>query len=182
MSQPLTREQIKTALTVQGGQIVWATRSADFYEASFSSAYDPEGAARQWNKNSAGKIPAWRFDKVRSDFTCTALLRQLSLKAACAALGLDYEPQNLAVTQAQQEKRQETAQSVVLRCVELADGVPVWKVRTRVSHPKTSQSVLDDFNARYAGKQIKPRKGAYKISYNQVSEAQLRAWLKEKKE
>lgn len=182
MTAPLTREQIKTALTVQGGQIVWAARTADFYQASFSSAYDPEGAARQWNKTSAGKPPAWRFDKIKADFTCTALLRQLSLKAACSALGLDYEPQNLAVTQAQQEKRQETAQSVVLRCVKLADGVPVWKSRTKASHPKTSQSVLDDFNTRYAGKQIKPRKGVYKISYNQVSEAQLRAWLKEQKE
>ena len=180
MTLPLTQEQIKTALTVQGGRIVWATRTADFYASSFSKAYDPEGAARHWNKNSAGKAPAWRYDKIKADFTCTALLRQVSLKAACAALGVSYEQQTLTVAQEQKDKREDTARDVVLRCVELSGGVPVWRTRTRTSHPKTSQSVLDDFNSRYAGKQVKPRKGVYKISYNQVSEAQLRAWLEEK--
>ena len=180
MTAPLTQEQIKTALTVQGGRIVWAARTADFYASSFSKAYDPEGAARHWNKNSAGKAPAWRYDKIKADFTCTALLRQVSLKAACAALGVSYEQQTLTVAQEQKDKREDTARDVVLRCVELSGGVPVWRTRTRTSHPKTSQSVLDDFNSRYAGKQVKPRKGVYKISYNQVSEAQLRAWLEEK--
>ena len=179
MTLPLTREQIKTALTIQGGQIVWATRTADFYAASFSSAYDPDGAARHWNKTSAGKSPAWRFDKILSDFTCTALLRQLSLKAACLALGADHDAQRLLVIQDQQAKKEAAAQDVVMRSVELVNGDPRWKVRTKHTHPKTEQSVLDDFNARYAGRQIKPRKGMYKISYNQVSEAQLRAWLKE---
>jgi hypothetical protein len=180
MTLPLTQEQIKTALTVQGGRIVWAARTADFYASSFSNAYDPEGAARHWNKNSAGKAPAWRYDKIKADFTCTAMLRQVSLKAACAALGISYEKQTLTVAQEQKDKREDTARDVVLRCVELSGGVPVWRTRTRDSHPKTSQSVLDDFNSRYAGKQVKPRKGIYKISYNQVSEAQLRAWLEEK--
>jgi hypothetical protein len=180
MTLPLTHEQIKTALTVQGGRIVWAARTPDFYASSFSNAYDPEGAARQWNKTSAGKAPAWRYDKIKGDFTCTAMLRQLSLKAACIALGIGYEQQNLTVTQEQKDKREDTARDVVLRCVELSGGVPVWRTRTRDSHPKTSQSVLDDFNTRYAGKQVRPRKGFYKISYNQVSEAQLRAWLEEK--
>lgn len=180
MTLPLTQEQIKTALTVQGGRIVWAARTADFYASSFSKAYDPEGAARHWNKNSAGKPPAWRYDKLKADFTCTAMLRQLSLKAACVALGVSYEKQNLLTAQEQQDKREDTAKGVVLRCVELSGGVPVWRTRTRDSHPKTSQSVLDDFNSRYAGKQVKPRKGIFKISYNQVSEAQLRAWLEEK--
>lgn len=179
MTAPLTQEQIKTALTVQGGRIVWAERTPDFYASSFSKAYDPEGAARHWNKNSAGKAPAWRFDKIKADFTCTAMLRQLSLKAACAALGIGYDQQTLTVAQEQKDKRDDTAKSTVLRCVELSNGVPVWRTRTRDSHPKTSQSVLDDFNSRYAGKQVKPRKGLYKISYNQVSEAQLRAWLEE---
>lgn len=180
MTLPLTQEQIKTALTVQGGRIVWAARTADFYASSFSKAYDPEGAARYWNKNSAGKAPAWRYDKIKADFTCTAMLRQVSLKAACAALCVSYEQQTLTVTQEQQDKREDTAKGVVLRCVELSGGAPVWRARTRDSHPKTSQSVLDDFNSRYAGKQVRPRKGLYKISYNQVSEAQLRAWLEEK--
>jgi hypothetical protein len=180
LTAPLTQEQIKTALTMQGGRIVWAARTADFYASSFSKAYDPEGAARYWNKNSAGKAPAWRYDKIKADFTCTALLRQLSLKAACAALGISYEQQTLTVAQEQKDKREDTARDVVLRCVELSGGVPVWRTRTRDSHPKTSQSVLDDFNSRYAGKQVRPRKGVYKISYNQVSEAQLRAWLEEK--
>ena len=180
MTLPLTQEQIKTALTMQGGRIVWATRTADFYASSFSKAYDPEGAARHWNKTSAGKPPAWRFDKIKADFTCTAMLRQVSLKAACAALGISYEKQTLTVAQEQKDKREDTARDVVLRCVELSGGVPVWRTRTRDSHPKTSQSVLDDFNSRYAGKQVRPRKGVYKISYNQVSEAQLRAWLEEK--
>ena len=180
MTLPLTQEQIKTALTVQGGRIVWAARTADFYASSFSKAYDPEGAARYWNKNSAGKAPAWRYDKIKADFTCTAMLRQVSLKAACAALGISYEQQTLTVAQEQKDKREDTARDVVLRCVALVGGVPVWRTRTRTSHPKTSQSVLDDFNSRYAGKQVRPRKGIYKISYNQVSEAQLRAWLEEK--
>jgi hypothetical protein len=108
------------------------------------------------------------------------MLRQLSLKAACAALGLQYNAQQYLTAQALQDKREDTAKGVVLRCVELSGGVPVWRTRTRDSHPKTSQSVLDDFNSRYAGKQVKPRNGLYKISYNQVSEAQLRAWLEEK--
>jgi hypothetical protein len=174
----LTSEQIKSVLTVSKGRIVWAERTADFYETTFKNAYDPKSAAEGWNDKSAGNPPAWRFDQQRDDYTCTACLRNLTLRATCAALGVSYNKMRDAVTGIVDEKKEKAAKIAVQRSVVLVDGNPVWKVRTTADFPKTLTAKLDEFNAKYAGKQISPRSdGKYRIRFNSVTLEQMKEWL-----
>lgn len=175
----MTDDQIKAILTVKAGKIVWKERTADFYAASFSKAYDPDGAADHWNRTRAGNSPAWRSKD--GEPSCMAMLRPLSLRAACAALGLSYEEQKEAVREQEKRKNETAARNAVLRAVELKGGLLVWKIRTQVSHPSADPAALVAFNSRYAGKPIKSKGGLMKINYNTVPEKQVMAWVKEAK-
>jgi hypothetical protein len=174
----LTKEQIKSVLTVSRGRIVWAERTADFYEESFKNAYDPKSAAEGWNEKSAGNPPAWRFDKQRDDYTCTACLRNLTLLAACTALGVSYNKMRANVTDIVDDKRLKNAKIAVQRSVQLVDGNPVWKVRTPADFPKTLTAKLDEFNGKYANKPLKPRSdGKYRVRFHSVTLEQMKEWL-----
>lgn len=176
---PLTDEEIRLAFHVKAGQIVWQERSADFYRSHFARAYNPTGAANQWNKEQAGKPPVWRYDRQRDDFTCTAFLRVLTLRRACTVFGVDYETARASAADGHSQKRLEAAKTAVLRSVDVVNGVYVWRVRTEKTHPSASRQDLRDFNERYAGKPLRPRNGLYKVSYSKITEAQMKEFFSE---
>lgn len=175
-------EKLRAVLLVEDSKIVWAPRTPTFYAINFTRAYNPEGAAEEWNKTKAGKPPRWQYDAARGDFSAYAHKRLTSLKEVCEALGIDYLPQRHAVHAQVTAYNRNKAKIAAQRSVEIRDGNFVWARRTRKTHPKTDQLLLDEFNRDFAGKQIKPHKsnGMYRISFHYIPPAELLQWLQEK--
>lgn len=175
-------EKLRAVLTVQDGQIIWSSRTPDFYTGNFSRTYDAQGAADNWNATRAGKPPRWQYDTARGDFMAFAHLRQVSLKEVCAALGEHYPTQRVAVDKATKAYNRDKARRTAIQSIELKNGVPVWTVRTRKTHPKTNQILLDEFNRDFAGKPLRlhHKSGMYRIAFRLVTHEDLMQWLKEK--
>jgi hypothetical protein len=173
--------KLRAILTLDGDKIVWLPRTADFYANSFSRAYDPQGAADNWNSTRAGKAPAWRYDAARGDFMAQAHLRKVALKDLCELLGADYPAQRVAVDLAIKADSRERGKRTIVQSVEVKNGKVYWTRRTRKTHPRTDQLLLDEFNRKYAGKEVLPRKdGMYRIAFHYVTLPDLKAWLKAK--
>ncbi len=178
---PNIADKMRAVLTEQDGQIVWLPRTADFYANSFSRTYDADGAAENWNKTRAGKPPVWRYDAARGDFTAQAHLRRVGLKELCEVLGADYAVHRVAVDKAIKADSRERGRRTIIQSVEVKGGKVYWTRRTRKTHPRTDQLLLDEFNRKYAGQEIKPRaNGMYRIAFHYVTLPDLKAWLKEK--
>jgi type II secretory pathway component PulM len=113
---------------------------------------------------------------------CQAHKRKASLKEICAALGVDYPPQRIAVDKQVKDYNRTRAQKAIVVSVELKDGHPVWARRTRKTHPRTDQLILDEFNRDYAGKPLRlhHKSGMYRIAFRLVTHEELMQWLKEK--
>lgn len=174
--------KLREILTYADSKIVWLPRTPEFYAASFARAYDPYNAADEWNRTRAGGTPRWQYDAARGDFMCQAHKRKASLKEICAALGVDYPPQRIAVDKQVKDYNRTRARKAIVTAVELKDGHPVWARRTRKTHPRTDQLLLDEFNRDYAGKPLRlhHKSGMYRIAFRLVTHEELMQWLKEK--
>lgn len=174
----LTKEQIKAVFVIEDGQIVWKTRTADFYRQQFARAYDPENAAIKWNGRLAGKPPKWQFSKTLGDYACTACLTLVTLRQVVDALGVPHAALEDSVAHTVKSKKLERAKEAVRATVELIADKPHWKVRTTVNFPSVAAAKLVDFNTRYAGKPLSPRSdGLYRVRFHAVSLEQMKEWL-----
>ena len=177
---PLTEEQIRQLFVLKDGVILWAERSADFFAATFQDAYNPAGLAESWAETYAGTEPRWKKEGAHSDFACTALKQTVPLLTVCQALGANY-PNLRAVAVADEQKRQQArAKAAVRKAVSKTPAGYVWKKRTAENYPKTDAAALAEFNARHAGRAIRPRyEGKYKIGFHTVTSAEMADWLTE---
>lgn len=177
---PLTEEQIKELFVLKDGLIVWAERSADFCAATFPGIPDPVGLAESWAATYAGTEPSWKKEGAHTDFACTALRRTVTLHEACAALGADYAALRVAATARNDQRLRDRAKAAVLKAVSKKSSGYVWKKRTAANYPKTDAAELAEFNARHAGRAIRPRyEGKYKIGFHTVTSAEMADWLTE---
>lgn len=174
------RDKIRAVFEVEEGMPVWRERTADFYRQHFPRAFDPEGAAEAWNEERAGHSPRWQLSTSRDDYLCNAWQRQVSLKEVCEALALPYT--------ATREKIEMLVDALLLRkkkrlaliSIELKDGEPVWRKRTRQTHPRTDMTRLDEFNRDYAGKKPRLHEGSYYvICRHKIKRDDVIKWLKE---
>lgn len=177
---PLTEEQIKTLFVLKDGAVVWADRSADFCAATFPGVPDPAGLAESWAENYAGTEPRWKKEGTHSDFACTALKQTVPLLTVCTALGASYTNLRAAAVAYEQKRQQDRAKAAVLKAVSKKGSGYVWKKRTAENYPKTAPAELAEFNARHAGRAIRPRyEGNYKIGFHTVTSADMADWLTE---
>ena len=177
---PLTEEQIKELFVLKDGLIVWAERSAAFCAHTFQGAYNPAGLAESWAETYAGTEPRWKKVGSYTDFACTALKQAVTLLAVCTALGADYENLRAAAVAYEQKRQQDRAKAAVLKSVSKKGNGYVWKKRTAANYPKTDAAELAEFNARHAGRAIRPRyEGKYKIGFHTVTSAEMADWLTE---
>ena len=110
-----------------------------------------------------------------------AHLRKVALKDLCELLGADYPTQRVAVDLAIKADSRERGKRTIVQSVEVKNGKVYWTRRTRKTHPRTDQLLLDEFNRKYAGKEVLPRKdGMYRIAFHYVTLPDLKAWLKAK--
>lgn len=175
-----TREKIKAVFTVVDGVPVWQERTADFYRSNFPRAFDPDGAAEEWNAERAGKPPRWQYINARGDFVCNAWQRQVGLREVCETFSLPYLETYDRIVELVDAAVIKKAKKNVLACVELVNGEPVWKKRTRKTHPKTAMEKLDAFNSEYAGMKLRLRDGKYYLIRRlKVQREDLLKWLKE---
>jgi len=174
----LSPDLIREILAVSDRKILWKERTPEFYAAHFSRAYAPDGAAASWNRMQAGQRPTWVMTKSADDYTCNAMLTRVTLKAVCEALGAPYDAMRADVINAITKKSADATRQAVTRLVEW-DGINyVWKTRTAQTHPNADPRDLIEFNTRYAGKKLTPRKGLYRVSYRIATTAQMSAWLR----
>jgi hypothetical protein len=177
---PLTEEQIRQLFVLKDGLILWAERSADFCAATFQDAHNPAGLAESWAETYAGTEPRWKKEGSHTDFACTALKQTVPLLTVCQALGADYAALRAAAVADEQKRQQDRAKAAVLKAVSKKDSGYVWKKRTAENYPKTDAAALAEFNARHAGRAIRPRyEGKYKIGFHTVTSAEMADWLTE---
>lgn len=175
-----TSEKIKAVFTVVDGLPVWQERTADFYRTNFPRAFDPEGAAEEWNAERAGNPPRWQFVASRGDYVCNAWQRQVSLREVCETFALPYLALREEIASAAKQEYDDRTRCIVMNCVELQNGEPVWKRRTRKTHPKTDMDKLDAFNRDFAGKKLRLRDGKfYLVTHRKVQKEDMMKWLKE---
>lgn len=174
------REKILAVFTVADDMPVWQERTAAFYRDNFPRAFDPEGASEEWNAERAGKPPRWQYIPARGDYVCNAWQRQVSLREVCEAMGLSYTETKKKVDDISARALAHALRRVTRTNVELLGGEPVWKRRTRKSHPKTDMEKLDAFNRDYAGKKLRLRDGCfYLVCRRKIMRDDLMKWLKE---
>jgi len=177
---PLTEEQIRQLFVLKDGVILWADRSADFCAATFLGVPDPVGLAESWAATFAGTEPRWKKEGTHSDFACTALKQTVPLLTVCQTLGANYTNLRAAALVHEKKRQYDKAKAAVRKAVSKTSAGYVWKKRTAENYPKTEAAALAEFNARHAGRAIRPRyEGKYKIGFHTVTSAEMADWLTE---